>query len=233
MAETLQCPICLEQGGVLIPIGCPSKHLFCEPCSSDWLMDNFTCPYCRQEISNISESQKFIKFFRSGYGYNFREKFIELSKEAQVEVVRKHETFLTFLSDDLKTPELWLQMVKKRKNIIHLIPKHLITEEIFRISLEYDQYSLSYVPDHLKTPELCLKAIIFFPHLIALGGFVPKKIMTPEFLISFLESRAKFFMFIPYKLRTLKIYRAAASKDRSLLSTFPERIQRELEGIIS
>ena len=49
------CNICLEDTKTLY--GTPCRHSFCKECISVWLLQNNSCPSCRQTLYNIQDKQ--------------------------------------------------------------------------------------------------------------------------------------------------------------------------------
>ena len=56
-----ECPICFEDGKVLLPLTCPKKHMFCSTCIYEHFKDlimmnaSLLCPLCRcQVLSNTT-----------------------------------------------------------------------------------------------------------------------------------------------------------------------------------
>ncbi|MEK7070551.1 MAG: DUF4116 domain-containing protein [Patescibacteria group bacterium] len=238
MTEELVCPICREQGDILIDIGCPAKHSFHSACIAAWLTIKFSCPMCRQNLSIKIETSnvfmaylevKYAGFTGSTYYEETKQIFNNLTQKAQAECIIKDYRLFTLLQENQKTLDLCILVVKGRGQMLKYVPEELKSEELCRLALDQTQYAFEFIPDQLKTPMMCFKAVSKVPSFLRFC--VPKKIITSEFLISLLCNDVDFLDFLPEELKTLKVYQLLASKNMTIFYRLPQNVRNELVRI--
>lgn len=140
---------------------------------------------------------------------------------------------LQHLPESLRTPDIWLKIIKDNCSFFKQVPEQIVTDEFIHsavscdpcvlhfIPVEKRTYELcriaaskgilSLVPEEQRTYELCLEAVSHNGYSL---NWVPVEHRTPELcLAAFKSSRnTNILSLIPYKNRTYDIYKFLMTK---------------------
>ena len=75
------------------------------------------------------------------------------------ETVAQFSYALRYVSDHLKTQEMFDEAVNNNPAVLFIVPNRFKTQGMCIKALEVDQWSMYNIPDNLKTQKICDKAI--------------------------------------------------------------------------
>lgn len=188
---------------------------------------------------------------------NYDDNFIRLLKtpEQWLAYIQEQEQefrgdgVLAEVSEDLKTPEFFLEAVRQCPLALMHVPQELITQEICLEAVRQLGHALMYVPNELKTQELCLAAIgecglaledvpnaLKTPELCLAAvrqwgqalGHTPEDLITPELCLAAVKSDGSALEYVPEELLTLELCRAAVQQNSNARQFIPDALKNLL-----
>ncbi|GHV96351.1 hypothetical protein AGMMS50293_26710 [Spirochaetia bacterium] len=139
--------------------------------------------------------------------------------------VRQNSFALEFVSNDLKTPELCLEAVRKDgyATTLQYVDKNLQTSEILRSAIMGADgwragYVLSLAAETLKTPELCRLAAQKSGGALA---SIPDALRTAEICRLAVQDEGFYLKDVPEELRTPELCRLAVEKNGDAIIYVP------------
>jgi hypothetical protein len=135
-----------------------------------------------------------IKRLNSGKGIQmtFEDFLIE-----QMKLYPEHAELLQWKLDVMHGKVDALTAVRTDGHALMLLPKKMITPEVYFAAVRNEGWMLQFVPEELKTPELCLAAMQNCGEALQ---FVPKALRTPEICRAAVQDYGDAIQFVPDEL---------------------------------
>lgn len=140
---------------------------------------------------------------------------------------------LQHLPESLRTPDIWLKLIKDNSSFFKQVPEQIVTDEFIHSAVSCNPYvlvlipvekrtyelcrivaskgSLHLVPEEQRTYELCLEVVSHYGNSL---NYVPVEHRTPELCLAAVKSQrnTNIVSLIPYKNRTYDIYKLLITK---------------------
>jgi hypothetical protein len=125
---------------------------------------------------------------------------------------------LVYISDLLKTTEIYLTAVRKDGNVLTHIKHENQTEEMCSIAVKQSTWAFLDAADNVKTYDLCLYAV---KNAGVLLKYVPERYKTKELCLAAFQKNCDAFEYIPLEYKTRELCLAALEKNGHLLQYIP------------
>ncbi|MFJ7817767.1 DUF4116 domain-containing protein [Bacillus toyonensis] len=128
------------------------------------------------------------------------------------------------INKEEKTPERYLEAVKKNGRTLKMIPKNLHTLTLCLEAVKQDASAIKYVSRKIMTDDICIEAVRNNGTIIAYSTYIPDEFRTKELYLEAIKQNGKALKYVPDKYKWEGFCKIAIMQNGLALEFVPKNI---------